>query len=268
MGAVNYSKEIYEDPDKIYETLKDEGYEVPINEPGITSDTYSCPDGDIVTNPLSTEHEYAYAKETDFPKSGGGTKAEAKEQINNSRVYETLEQSGEPNDDSFYNYPENTITKAPESELEYAYAKDTDLPRISTDKTAFPEKSGSNAVYHTLEQGQRPSTDVYNQPGGNILADLEYTYAKDTKIPRIPIDTKSEAKGDGVPATSTNDTYHTLEQEEPASNENEYSYAKNTDTPSIPLDTLQNNGHSSRAEPKPPQQQVYSTLEESGDVDN
>ena len=209
LGAVNYSKEIYEDPERVYETLKDDGYEVPINELGITSDTYTFPDGDIITNPPSTEHEYAYAKETDFPKSSGGTNAEAKEQINNTRVYETLEKSGEPNDDSFYNYPENTITQPPESELEYAYAKDTDIPRISTDKTALPQKLGSNAVYHTLEQEQPLSIHVYKQPGGNIPAELEYTYGKDTEIPTIPMNTKLQVKADGIPTTSTSDTYHT-----------------------------------------------------------
>jgi hypothetical protein len=176
-------------------------------------------------------------------------------------VYHTLEQPGKPNDDDFYHYPDNTnITKPPSSELEYIYAKDTEIPRlVIADKKAAPETT-SNAVYHILEH--EPPTGI------KIPTDLEYTYAKDTEIPKSFVN--SPAASDAL--------YHTPGQEAPT--EPEYSYAKNTDMPSIQLRTKQTtNEHSSPLpdnsglyhtleEPNPPQAPVYSTLEGPEDVEN
>ena len=235
----------------MYETLKEGGNEVPPNPAGTTSDTYSYPDSNIA-KPPSSEQEYAYATDTDFRGSSVGTEPGAKRPINNGVVYETLEQPGQPSDDDFYNYPDNTniakppsseleytyakdtdlpkanpntklgasqpgqpsddnfysypentnIAKPPSSELEYTYAKDTDVPRVTVDKKTVPEEPTSDAVYHTLEQEPPPTTDVYKLPGTNIPTELEYTYAKDTDIPRITTNTKSAAMGDSAPTAS------------------------------------------------------------------
>ncbi len=115
-------------------------------------------------------------------------------------MYHTLEQPGQPSDDHFYSYPENTnIAKPPSSELEYSYAKDTDIP---ANQETVPEEPASNAVYHTLEQEQTPTTDLYNLPGTNIPTELEYTYTKDTDIPRFTTNTKSAVTGDSAPIAS------------------------------------------------------------------
>ena len=111
LGVINYSKEIHEDPDRIYETIKDNGNnEVPPNQLGTSSDTYSYADSNIVSIPASTEQEYTYANDTDSPRSSYsvGAKPAAKGPVRNGAVYETLEQPGQMTDDDFYNYPNNT----------------------------------------------------------------------------------------------------------------------------------------------------------------
>ncbi|CAB4014860.1 Tyrosine kinase receptor Cad96Ca, partial [Paramuricea clavata] len=178
IGTVNYSKEIYEDPDRIYETLKEDGDEVPPNQPGTSSDIYSNPDSNMVGIPVSTEQEYTYANNTYLPRSSVGTKPTTKEPIRNGAVYETLEQPGQMTDDDFYNYPDNTnIANPGSSELEYIYAKDTDLPRATANTKAVRERDIEPAtcggLYHTLEQEGPASTEQ------------EYSYAKNTDMPSI-----------------------------------------------------------------------------------
>ena len=243
-----------------------------LEQPGQPNDDdfYHYPDNTNITNitkPPSSELDYTYAKDTDFPRGNPDTKVATQDPANRA-VYHTLEQPGKPNDDDFYHYPDNTnITKPPSSELEYIYAKDTEIQRVIADKKAAPETT-SNAVYHTLEH-EPPTTDIYKSPGTNIPTDVEYTYAKDTEIPKSFVN---------APAAS-DALYHTPGQEEPALTEPEYSYAKNTDMPSIQLRTKQTtNEHSSLPdnsglyhtleEPNPPQAPVYSTLEGPEDVEN
>ncbi len=114
----------------------------------------------------------------------------------NGAVYHTLKQPGKPSDD--YNYPGNTnIANQPSSEMEYTYARDTDIPRVTTDKKAGPKKPASDAVY---------PPDLYKCPGTNIPAELEYIYAKDADIPRT--------HGDPSPPPNCA-LYHTLEEKNP-----------------------------------------------------
>ena len=132
--------------------------------------------------------------------------AATSEPISGSAVYHTLEDPEQPSDDNFYHYPDTTnITRPPATspELEYSYAKETDIP-----KPVRKSEDGNNAFYHTLQDGQPPSNDLHKEPCTSIPTDLEleYTYAKDTETPRIPVVTK-----DAV--------YHSLEQEEPVTGE-------------------------------------------------
>ena len=163
-AVVNYSKEIYENTDRVYETLKDDGNGISPNQPGTSSDNYSYPDGNIVVNPPSNEQEYTYAKETDFPKSSATTRPEARKQTVGV-VYETLETK----DDGFYNYPENTNIKptiSTQNEQEYSYAKNTDIPSVPSLRT--PQNNGhsfppdSSDLYHTLEEPNPPQLPVYS----------------------------------------------------------------------------------------------------------
>ncbi|CAB3997866.1 Hypothetical predicted protein [Paramuricea clavata] len=325
LGVINHSKDIYEDPDRRYETLKEDRNEASLNQPGISSDTYSYPDSNIFPNPTSSEQEYTYAKDTDFHKSSGSTQATSEKPISNGVVHQTLEQPGQPTVDDFYNYPDNTntakpsvssyhlprgnpntkvatqypanravyhtytleqpekpsdddfyhypdntnITKTPSPELEYSYAKDTDFPRGNPDTMVATRDPANRAVHHTLKH-ESPTTDVYKSSSTKIPTDLEYTYAKDTEIPKSFVN--APAAGDAL--------YHTPEQEEPAPTEPaEYSYVKNSDMPSIQLRTKQTtNGHSpvpdnsglrhTLQEPNPPQAPVYPTLEGRADVGN
>ncbi|CAB3997865.1 Hypothetical predicted protein [Paramuricea clavata] len=340
LGVMNNSKDIYEDPDRSYETLKEDRNEVSPSQPGISSDTYSYPDSNIIPNPTSSEQEYTYAKDTDFHKSSVNTKATSEKPISNGVVYQTLEQPEQPTVDDFYNYPDNTntakpsvsseqeytyakdtdvprdnpntkvstqypanravyhtleqpeqpsdddfyhypdntnITKTPSSELEYTYAKDTDFPRGNTNTKVTTQDPANRAVHHTLEQPEQPSDDdFYHYPDNTNItkppsSELEYTYAKDTEIPKSFVNTKTVPKGDSSPA-ATDALYDT-----PGS---EYSYVKNTDILSIPLGTEQTtNEHSSPLpdnsglyhtleEPNSPQAPVYSTLEGPEDVEN
>ena len=128
----------------------------------------------------------------------------ASKPISNAAVYHTLEAPKQPND-SDDNYPDTTNIRKPQAspELEYSYAKDTSIPKLNITKKI---EDASNAVYHTLEEGQPPTNDLYKEPGTSIPAELEYTYAKNTETPRIAV-----APEDAV--------YHTLEQEQPASSE-------------------------------------------------
>ena len=141
----------------------------------------------------------------------------------------------------------------------------TQLPSQDPEKNAMyhtledPEQTNDNS-YHSPDNTKEPSIrDLYKEPGTNIPTEQEYTYAKDTEIPRASSETTDDA------------FYHTLENEEPASADQEYSYAKNTDIPSIPLaihsPSSPNSDHSLE-QSSLPQAPVYSTLEESNDVDN
>ena len=226
----------------MYETLDDHQNTVSHQDVRSPSHAYTSPHSNIVANSTSSEQEYTYAQEKDFPRSSVGNKPEAKKQMNTSPVYETLDQPDDP-DESYYHYPENTITKSPASELEYTYAKDTDILRPGVGKAVVPKEPVGNGVYHTLEQDQPPATDLYKQPDTNIPSEPEYSYAKDTDIPKIIVDkTAVLEKPEG------NGAYHTLEQEQPPAtdlykqpdtnilSELQYSYAKDTDIPKIIVD--------------------------------
>ncbi|CAB3997868.1 Hypothetical predicted protein, partial [Paramuricea clavata] len=285
IGVVNYSKEIYEDADRTYETLDG----VSPNQPGTTSDTYSYPDSNIIPNTTSSQQEYTYAKDTDFPRSSVSTKAAPEGPASNGTVYETLEQPrhptdnfynyldntniakpptsseleytyakdtglprgspntkyetlkqpGQPSDDNFYNYIDHTnITKTPSRELEYTYAKDTDFPRSNPNTKVATQDPANRAVYHTLEQPEKPNDDdFYHYPDNTNItktpsSELEYIYAKDTEIPRVIADKNSKA----APETTSNAVYHTLEHEPPPTGTKiptdlEYTYAKDTEIP-------------------------------------
>ena len=178
LGVNNYSKEIYEDPDRIYETLKDDEKEVAANKPGTSPDGYRYPDSKTSTGE-SMEEEYTYAKDTDFSKP--------EDENSNGAMYNTLQQPEELTDD-FYNYPDNTsTTKPPLSEQEYAYAKDTDIPR-ATSSNESPATSGN--LYHTLEQ--------------------EYSYAKNTEAPVSPQGTTN-----AFPTVSDNSGLHRTPESNP-----------------------------------------------------
>ncbi len=170
----------------VYETLEQPGKPT-------DDDFYNYPDNTNIAKPPSSELEYTYAKDTDFPRCNPNTKVAASQDPANNVVYETLEQPGQPADDDFYNYPDNTnIAKPPSSELEYTYAKDTDFPRCNPNTrlpaSQDPEK---NAVYETLEQpGQPADDDFYSYPENTDIAkppssELEYSYAKNTNIPKL-----------------------------------------------------------------------------------
>ena len=202
VGDVPNSKGIYEDPDRVYETLKED----------------------------DNLH----------------TQLPSQDPVNNA-MYHTLEDP-EQTADNFYHYPDNTkelssvdLYKHPSTniptELEYTYTKDTDQLKAHIDTKVPSQDPEKNAMYHTLEDPEQTSDnsyhcpdnikepsirDLYKEPGTNIPTEQEYTYVKDTEIPRASSETTDDA------------FYHTLENEEPASTDKEYSYAKNTDIPSIP----------------------------------
>ncbi|CAB4019590.1 Hypothetical predicted protein [Paramuricea clavata] len=157
-----------------------------------------------ISNPASTEQEYTYAKDTDLARSSVTTKAASEGPTSNGAVYETLEQPGQPTDDNFYNYPDNTnIANQGSSELEYTYAKYTDLPRDTADTKAVRERDIEPAtcggLYHTLEQE------------GPVSTEQEYSYAKNTDMPSIPLGT--EETSNSPPPNSA--LYHTLEEANP-----------------------------------------------------
>ena len=181
LGVNNFSKEIYEDPDRIYETLKDE--EKVANQPRTSPGAYRYP-GSNLSTAGSIDDEYTYAKDTDFSRPEG--------ENSNGVMYNTLEQPEEPTDE-FYNYPDNIITaaKPPLSEQEYAYTKDTDIPR-ATSSDASPAISGN--LYHTLEQE------------GPALPEQEYSYAKNIELPIVPQGTAQRTNV--LPAVSDNSSLH------------------------------------------------------------
>ena len=228
MGAVNNSKDIYEDPGRTYVTLTETGNGVSHNKAEPSHDHQY----NTISNPASTEQEYTYARQdTNFSPSGdAGT---------NNAVYHTLEQPQRPADDGIYNDLDNTaIANPPSSELEYTYAKDTDVPRFMVNKAT--KDAANKAVYHTLEQPeQQPDDGTYSYLDNTSItkppaSELEYTYAKDTDLPRINnINQNTPAK-----SPANNALYHTLEQ--PADNEL----------------------YLTPEELNPPQAPVYSTLEE------
>lgn len=109
----NYSNEIYEDPDRTYETLKDD--EPATNEPG---------------PPSGYTYEYTYAKPD----------GKHEEENSNGAVYNTLEQPEQPTDD-FYN-----TSAAKQPSFEQNYAIDTPGATSSDAKPAI-----SSDFYHTLE---------------------------------------------------------------------------------------------------------------------
>ena len=228
--------------------------------------SYSYPDNTSITKPPSSELEYTYAKDTDSPRV---IVNKAAQNSANKVVYQTLEQPEQQPDDGTYSYLDNTsITKPPASELEYTYAKDTDLPRVKVDKAA--KDSVNKAVYHTLEQPDQPTDDgTYSYPDNTSItkppaSELEYTYAKDTDSPRINnINQNTPAK-----SPANNALYHTLEQladdgaysyldntriTKPLTSELEHTYAKDTDLPRVIVDKAAQNSAN-----KP----VYHTLEQ------
>ena len=199
-GFINYSK----DPDRIYETLKDDGNEVLHNQAGTSSWNTSHPDDNVTTTPASDQQEYSYAQVSDLDKKNSNSDPE------NHAVYHTLEQPEEQGaGDNFYSSPDNTIITNPSStELEYTYAKDTEIPRHSPkdQKPGTEEDSTSattnEALYHTLEHEESPSTQE------------EYGCAKNTDAPSIPSATEHMNNTDSL-FSPTSNLYHTLEPNPP-----------------------------------------------------
>ena len=172
--------------------------------PKVTADKKTVPEQPPTTGlyklpgtNIPTELEYTYAKDTDIPRVTVDKKTVPEEPSTSNAVYHTLEQEPPPTA-HLYKLPGTNIP----TELEYTYAKDTDIPRVTVDKKTVPEEPTSNAVYHTLEQEPPPTAHLYKLPGTNIPTELEYTYAKDTDIPRITTNTKSAAMGDSAPTAS------------------------------------------------------------------
>ena len=216
IGVANYLKDIYEDPDRTYESLPENGNGVLHNQTEPSHDINNHLYRNTIANPASSEQEYTYSQDRHFPRSGVGT---------NNVVYHTLEQPEQPTDDGTYSYLDNTTTaNPPSSELEYTYAKDTDLPS-ATGTNAAAKNPANNPVYNTLEQPEQPDDGSYSYPdNANIQKpppELEYTYAKDTDLPRASVDKATKDP-------TSNAVYHTLEQPEQQPDDGSYSYLDNT----------------------------------------
>ncbi|XP_028417704.1 uncharacterized protein LOC114542160 [Dendronephthya gigantea] len=243
LGVVNYNKEIYEDPDRNYEgikedatssqsvpryngsglitnkispeyeTLKENGYEVSFNRPGTSSGANTHVN-------------------TDIPRKSEETKMAP---VRGPELYHTLEQ---PPSDDLYNYIDDTKIKNPSAspELEYTYSKDTDIPKNPRQRRVAPKEP---ELYHTLEQP--PSDDFYNYIDNTKIKnpsaspELEYTYSKDTGVPKNPQQTKIAPKGPAVYETlenlSSDDVYNYIDNTniaKPVTSEQEYTYASDT----------------------------------------
>ena len=249
MGVANYSKDIYEDPDRTYETLTENGNGVLHNQTELSHDINNHQYKNSIPNPTSSEQEYTYGQSTHFLRSSVGT---------NNAVYHTLEQPEQPTDDETYSYLDNTtIANPPLSELEYTYAKDTDLPRVGGTNTAAKDPA-NNPVYNTLEQPEQPDDGSYSYPDttsiGKPPPELEYTYAKDTDLPRVNVDTAAKDP-------TSNAVYHTLEQPEQQPDDGSHSYPDNTSIGKPPPE-LEYTYTKDTDLPNPSQAPVYSTLEE------
>ena len=202
-GITNYSKGIYEDPDRIYETLKDDENAVSHNQAGTSFNSCNHPDDNVTTQTLD-EQEYTYAHVSDLDKTNSNSDPESR------AVYDVLEQPEEQETgDNFYSCPGNTvITNPPSTELEYTYTNNTEIPRHSSknQKPGTKEDSTSattdEALYHTLEHEESPSTEE------------EYSYAKNTDVPSIPSATEQMDNTDPL-FSSSSDLYHTLEPNPP-----------------------------------------------------
>ena len=218
----------------------------------------------VAKSPSSSELECTDAKDT---------KATAKDSVNDV-VYHTLEQLEQSTEGESCNYPDTTtIAKPSTSGLECTDAKDTDIPKATTNAATVTEEPVSNAMYHTMEHEKPPTKDLYNYPGTNILTnEQESTHATDAEVLTNIESEKSAAEEDGVSATS-NALYHTLEQEGSAPSEQEITNSKNTDSPLIqpPHKEQTNDGQRSpslnadlyhtQEEPCLPKAPVYTTLE-------
>ena len=170
----------------------------------------------------------------------------------------------QPPSDDFYNYIDSTKIENPSAspELEYTYSKDTDVPKNPPQTKIAPQKP---AVYHTLKQP--PSDDFYTYidsteiENSSASPELEYTYSKDTDIPKLnPQQTKIAAKAPAVYETlenpSSDDVYYYIDNTnvaKPATSEQEYSYARDTNLPRA--------GKNEKREPTA-KDAVYHTLEQ------
>ena len=188
------------------------------------------------------------------------TKATAKESFNDA-VYHTLEQLEQSTEGESCNYPDTTtIAKPSTSGLECTDAKDTDIPKATTNAATVPEEPVNNAMHHILEHEKPPTKDLYNYPGTNIPTnEQESTHATDAEVLTNIESEKSAADEDGVSATS-NALYHTLEQEGSAPSEQENSNVKSTDSLLI---LSPHKEQTSDGQPSPsPNADLYHTQEE------
>ena len=191
------SEEIYENPDHIYETIDDD--KVPPIQPGTTFDTYIYPQDNVISSPSSIEHEYTYAKDTDFPKFSQDTISATKDQVkNNGDVHQNSGKPEQPSDD----------------ELEDNCAGDADTPRAtSARQDRRLENPENNTEYlPTVETEKPPTNDLYKFPDANILTEKGHVGEKNADIPGVTTDKAVEPKEQGSPV------YHILEQE-PATTE-------------------------------------------------
>jgi hypothetical protein len=86
---------------------------------------------------------------------------------------------------------------------EYSYAKITDMPKDTADKTVVPNEPANNAVsQHTLEETTK---DVYVHPGVCIPTQQQYT-SETTDIPKTNENSSS---------SFNSALYHTLEEPNP-----------------------------------------------------
>ena len=184
------SEEICENPDPIYETIDDD--KVPPIPPGTIFDAYIYPQDNVISNPSLIEHEYTYAKETDFPKFSEDTISATKDQVNDVDVNQNLGKPEQPSD-----------------ELEYNCAGDTDTPTVTSPRQDRRHENPANNTecLPAVETAEAPTNDFYKFPGANIPTEKGYVREKDADTPGVTTDNAAEPKEQG------NLVYHILEQE-------------------------------------------------------
>ena len=123
----------YEDPHRIYETLKHGGNEESQNHAGTSFNILSHPHDNVTTQTLD-EQEYTYAQVSDLDKRYSNSDPE------NHAMYHILEQPEEQErGDNFHSCPNNTILTNPD----FIYAKDIEIPR----RSSKDQKSGLRGKY-------------------------------------------------------------------------------------------------------------------------
>ena len=223
-----------EDADRIYETLSNENEESPVQQ--VTSfNIHSYPGGHQVGNSVSTEPEYTYAKEIDFPKSSLDTSVGKRLTTNDQTYHNLAREQATPDNNSCSN--NHHIDSSSLAEHEYACIQDLGLHESSL-RTKSQEKQ--------LACNDLPHDDTLNQP--NQTSYHGSSFAHRTNVDGLG---SSNAMAD-FPRNDCSAVYHMLEM--PAPTEPGYSYATNAGV--LPVHTETTNG-----------EHYYSTLEEATDFE-